>query len=178
MDNLQINSLKRKLGQLYISLGVQQIRDNQSEFSSGVKDETGFTVPLNRIDSNITFTPLDTQYYFTSFDNWVKIIEVLNPIAQMFKWQAERFDCDNRANLMSSLCSLLFRINTCATVYCKVFDATTGVFKYLHNANLIVDDSSNIYLWDVDNGGLYQKITSNPVIMGNLRYNLINVRGY
>lgn len=176
MENLQLSYINRKLGQLYLSLGVQQIREHLNDFApETAKDETGFTIPLSKIDLNMPTTPLDEKFYYVSLSNWEKIIEVLNPIAKLFPWERERFDCDNRAFLMSSLCSLIFRINTCGVVYCEVYDATTGALKYKHYANLI-SDGTNLYLWDVDAGGLYQKINSNPVVMGNNRYKLISLR--
>jgi hypothetical protein len=159
-------------------LGTKYIREAVSEFTTAEKNETGFTIPLNNLDPKITFTTLDNYYHYTSWDNWLKILEVLNPIAQNFQWQEELFDCDNRSNLMSTLCSLFFRINTCATVYCEVYAANGGTVKYLHYANLIADDAGNLYLWDVDCGGITQKITTNNVVMGNNRYKLLSVRGY
>jgi hypothetical protein len=180
MDNtLQINSIKRALGSLYISLGAQTIRENQSEFSSTLGDINTIRTALNNSGlSGVGIHQLDSSYYFTSWDNWQKMISVLNPIAANFDWEAERFDCDNRSNLMSSLCSLVFRINTCSTLYCDVYDSTTGAYKYAHYCNLITDDAGNCYLWDVDYGGQYTKITSNPVIMGVNKYQFYSINCY
>lgn len=173
-DILQINSIRRAIGQLGIQVGVSQIREAQSEFSTtlaGIEKIQGAVKNFG-----ISVSQADTSYYFTSRDNWRKIIDVLNPIAKNFVWEAERFDCDNRAFLMSSLVSLLFRINTCTVLYCDVFDATTGRYKYTHYCNLIIDDVGNCYLWDVDYGGMTQKITSNPCVMGVNKYQLFNIR--
>lgn len=173
---LQINSIKRQIGSLTFMVAITQLREAISDFSD---TELGIEKIENAIKGfGMSVTPLDEKYYYTSWDNWQKIISVLNPIVSNFKWEAERFDCDNRSLLVSSLCSLMFKINTCASVYCDVYDVNTGVYKYRHYANLIVDDNSNVYLWDVDQGGMYQKITSNNVVMGVNKYYLMNVRAF
>lgn len=173
-DILQINSIRRAIGQLGIQVGVSQIREAQSEFSTtlaGIEKIQGAVKNFG-----ISVSQADTSYYFTSWDNWRKIIDVLNPIAKNFVWEAERFDCDNRASLMSSLISLLFRINTCGKVYCDVYDAGNGKYKYTHYCNMIVDDAGNCYLWDVDYSGLTQKVTSNLAVMGINKYQFYNLR--
>jgi hypothetical protein len=79
---------------------------------------------------------------------------------------------------MASLASLFFRINTCNTVYCDVFDASTGKYKYTHYCNIITDDADNCYIWDIDYGGKWQKITSNPIVMGALKYQIYSINCY
>ena len=85
--------------------------------------------------------------------------------------------CDNRSNLMTSLCSLLFRINTCAGLYCKVLNLQTGI-KYLHWANIIFTKDGKVYLFDVDNFGKYQQIISSDIIMGQNKYTPISIKIY
>lgn len=177
-NTLQINSIKRAIGSLEVSLGVTQLRQAQSEFTTTIYGIEKVQNALKALNISIPVDPLDNQYWFTSWDNWQKIIAVLNPIAQNFQWETDRFDCDNRANLMTSMTSLMFRINTCATLYCKVFMADTGAFLFYHYCNLITDDAGNVYLWDVDQNGISQKITGNPFIMGTHKYELISIRVY
>ena len=177
MDNtIQVNNIKRAIGQLTFRVSIMQLRDAISDFTDS---QAGIEKIQNAVkDLGVSVTPLDDKYYFTSWDNWQKIIAVINPIVQQFEWVSERFDCDNRANLVCSLISLIFEINTCAGLYCDVFDAKTGDYKYRHYANLIVDKDDNVWLWDVDNGGQYTKITSNNPILGSLKYNLMSIRCY
>ena len=175
MDDLQINALRRTLGQLYIRLGASQVKQAISDFTSTEGTFQQFTDALLKV-FNTPISQLDSNYYFTSWDNWQKIIAVINPILQNFPWESDRFDCDKRSMLVIGLVALLFDINTVRPFYCEVHDATTGALKYLHYANIIVDDAGNCYLWDVDYGGLFQKITSSPVIMGINKYIPLGIR--
>jgi hypothetical protein len=173
---LQINKIKRAIGQLTFRVSIMQLKEAQSEFS--VEEGTIDKIREAVKNIGISVSELDEKYYFTSFDNWLKIIETLNPIVEQFVWKAEKFDCDNRANLICSLCSLIFEINTVAGVFCDVYEAGTNKFLYRHYANLIIDKDNNVYLWDVDNKGQYTKITKNNPVIGNLRYNLMSIRVY
>lgn len=174
---LKINAINRTIGTLMAVVGIKKLRQH-SNFTTIDTGNNKFYQALKSRGIKINFSPLDISYRYTSFDNWQKIIKVLNGIIKHFKWEANVHDCDNRSTLMTSLCSLIFRINTCAGLYCEVFDAETGKSKYLHWANLIVDTEDNIYLWDVDNGGMYQKITSDNCVMGKLKYRFISIRLY
>lgn len=173
MDTLQINSIKRMLSQLYIRLGVAQIRQVDTDIST--KNDSSTLLMLGLQNFGIPPVLLDNIYYYTSFENWQTIMQTLNPIVQQFTWEAERFDCDKRANLLASLVSLLFRLNTCGTIYCEVQNVNGGE-KYLHYINFIVDDKGIGYIWDADNGGLYQKITGQDMVMGNVKYHFKSAR--
>lgn len=172
---LQINSILRIIGSLEFRVSIMHLRKAQSEFTSSMAGIEKIKNALAKVGINSSISQLDVNYYFTSWDTWQKIIEVLNPIAQNFNWEPELFDCDNRANLMSALVSLMFRINTCVRVYCDVFGDTTGKYRYTHYCNLIIDNNDNVYLWDVDYGGMSQKITSSPVIMGKCKYVIYSI---
>ena len=176
MDNiLQINSVKRWLAIKFIELGVQQIRTIDQDLSTKNDTSTLLVSSVTKIDPVLSPTLLDSTYYYTSFANWQVIIPPLNDITANFKWEENRFDCDKRANLIASLVALLFRLNTCMTVYCQVFDLK-GVSLYYHYANIVVDDNGIAYLLDLDNGGQYQKITGNNMVMGNVRYHFFSTR--
>lgn len=167
MDNtIHINKIKRAIGQLWLQVGTKQIRDSISDFTDTEGDFNRFKKPL----LGLPVTQLDEKYYFVSFDNWLKVIETINPILKSFPWVSERFDCDDRALLVTALTSLLFEINTVRPVYCDVYRVGDGQFAFAHYANVIVDNADNAYLWDVDEGGAYTKITSTTPIINNKKY--------
>ena len=176
MDTLQINSLKQWLSIKFIELGVAQIRQVDTDIST--KNDSSALLVSSLVAINPIFSPvlLDSTYYYTSFANWQTIISLMNDITKTFPWESERFDCDKRANLIASMIALIFRLNTCMTVYCEVSSAANGQVLYQHYANIIVDDNGIAYLWDLDNGGMYQKITGNDMIMGKVKYHFYSIR--
>jgi len=177
MKNLKQNSISRSIGTLLMKNGVSFIRQGV-EFEATTGNLDKLKLAFNKIGLTVSINNLDLVYYFTTWDNWRIITGAINEIISPFKWEAERFDCDQRAVLAVSLCGLLFRLNTCADLYCEVYDANTGAFKYLHHANLIVDVDGNIYLWDIDQRGMIQKITSSNIVMGSLKYKPLSIRIY
>jgi hypothetical protein len=171
-DQLKISALSRILYSLMITNGIAGLRKNQSEFE--VKQGYFQDVLLAIKPFGIDTLNLDNTYYFTTFENWKTIIELLyNKIIIYFKWEAEKFDCDNRAMLFSALASVIFKLNTVGQVYCEVKTPNGG---YLHWANIIIDKDNIAYLLDLDNGGRYQKITGNKMVMGNATYTLKSLR--
>lgn len=172
MADLQISALSRVLGSLMITNGVFTLKKNQSEFEikqGYFQDILSAVKPFGLDTLN-----LDNTYYFTSYENWQTIIDLLyNKIIVYFKWEAEKFDCDNRAMLFSALASLIFGLNSVGQVYCEVKTPTN---KYLHWANIFVDKNNICYLFDIDNGGRCQKITGKNMIMGSANYSLISLR--
>ena len=155
-----------------MQVGIEQISEAISDFTDKEGTFEQFKKPL----LGLPVSQLDEKYYFTSWENWQKIIETINPILQMNGWIAERFDCDKRSFLVTSLVALLFEINTVRPIYCDVYRMSDGAFAYAHYANVIVDNNGNSYLWDVDNGGLTTKITSVNPIIGNKKYVLKTIR--
>lgn len=171
-NDLAINSIKRAIGQLTLRMGVTQIREAISDFSDVEKTFADFCKPL----LGLPVVQLDEKYYFTSFENWQKIIATINPILQQFNWVKERFDCDKRAFLVTALTALFFEVNTVRPIYCSVSNVLNNTLKYYHYANIIVTSDGEVFLWDVDNGGLTTKITSlNPTINNN-SYHLLAVK--
>lgn len=167
MDNtLQINSIKRTIGQLTIRMGITQIRDAISDFTDVQGDFNQFIRPL----LGLPVVQLDEKYYFTTFDNWQKIITTINPILNQFNWISEKFDCDKRAFLVTGLVALFFEINTVRPVYCSVYRVSDGAFAYDHYANVIVDSLGVAWLWDLDENGLYTKITTTTPVINNKKY--------
>lgn len=173
MDNqLQINSLKRTLGQLEISLGASQIKGAISDFTDTQGDFNQFCKPLLGLPT----AQLDDTYYFTSFDNWQKIMATINPILKNFPWESERFDCDKRSFLVVALTALLFDINTIRPMYCDVYRVSDGLYAFTHYANVFVDSEGEAWLWDVDENGLSTKITAQNPIISNKKYLLKAVK--
>lgn len=171
---MEVNNIKRMLGTKFIQLGIAYTKDAISDIEKVSKPQQFIRNYLSNFGMAISF--LDDEYYTTSFDNWKKIIEVMNPIGQSFKWEKEIFDCDNRAMLMSALIPAMYGLTMCSACYCQVFNAHTGKEIGWHYNNLIIDKDGNIYLWDLDQNGIYQKITNNTPIMGNWKYNLSSIR--
>lgn len=173
MDNtIVINKIRRQIGQLLITAGIKQLRDAISDFSVVEGDFARFCRPL----LGLPVSELDSAYYFTSFKNWQKIIDTINPITKEFPWLAEVFDCDDRATLVVALIDACFEINTCRQVYCKVWRVSDGQLAYYHYANIFVDIDGNSWIWDADEFGKYTKITTNNPIIGNKRYELLSVK--
>jgi hypothetical protein len=173
MDNtIQINNIRRKMGQLLISGGITQMNESINELAGTEGTFAQFCKPL----LGLPVSQLDEKYYFVSFDNWLKIIESLNPLTKEFYWVAEKRDCDKRAMFITSMVAMLFEINTIRPIYCDVYRVGDGQFAYAHYANVIVDNAGNAYLWDADEGGAYTKITAQNPIINNKRYFLKSVR--
>lgn len=167
MDNtLQINAIRRKMGQLLISAGITQMNESINELAGKEGTFEQFTKPL----FGLPVSQLDSKYYFTSWENWLKIIDALNPLTKEFYWVAEKRDCDKRAMFLTSMVSMLFELNTCRPVYCDVYMNATGQFAYAHYANVIVDNNGIAWLWDADASGQYTKITGTTVVMGDKKY--------
>ena len=173
MDNtLQINSIKRAIGQLMLRQGVMMIQGAISDFVDTTADFATFCKPL----LGLPVSQLDDTYYFTSWDNWQKIIATINPILQQFNWVSERFDCDKRSYLVTGLVAMCFEINTVRPMYCDVYRVGDGQFAFTHYCNVIVDNAGNAYLWDLDEQGLTTKITAQNPIINNKRYLLRAVK--
>lgn len=169
---LVVNKIRRTIGQLTIQVGVKQIWEAISDFSDTEGGFDRFRRPL----FGLPVSQMDEVYYFMNWNNWLKVIETLNPILKNFSWKKERFDCDERAMLVVALTALLFEVNTVRPVYCSVHNVSNNQFAGYHYANIIVDDAGNVYLWDADQKGIFQKITTVNPIMGNWKYNLIAVK--
>ena len=171
-NQIQINALKRAVGQLTMQMGIFQVRESISDFTYTEGDFERFKKPM----LGLPVTQLDLKYYFTSWENWQKVIATINPILKQFNWKAESFDCDKRAFLVTALTALFFDINTVRPMYCSVYRVSDGQFAYDHYANVIVDLDGNAWLWDVDENGLFTKITSTTPIINNKKYVLKTVK--
>ena len=77
-DIIQINKIKRAIGQFTIQVGMKQIWDAISEFTDTEGDFDRFQKRFQLL--GIPVSQLDTKYYFISWDNWLRVIETINPI--------------------------------------------------------------------------------------------------
>lgn len=171
-NQIQINAIRRKMGQLLISGGITQMNESINELAGKEGTFAQFCQPL----LGLPVSQLDSKYYFTSFESWQKIMDSLNPLTKEFYWVAEKRDCDKRAMFLTSMVSMLFELNTCRPVYCDVYRVSDGAFAYAHYANVFVDNIGNAYLWDADEKGLFTKITAQNPIINNKRYYLKAIR--
>jgi hypothetical protein len=172
----EINKIKRSIGTLMTTAGLMQIRQAINDLATEEIYVSKIKESCNKL--GIGVNELDFTFRTTSWQTWEQIIPILYGIIKEFKWESDIFDCDDRASFMTSLCSLLFRVNTLASAYCEVYDATTGKLKYLHWANVVIDRDAQLYLLDVDQSGMIQKITSNNLIMGVNKYHILQLRLY
>jgi hypothetical protein len=111
----------------------------------------------------------DFNFYFAKWEDWKVVLGIITEIMKRFKWIAERADCDNRADLVSALVSVIFKLNTCGNVRCKTYNKKTGK-TFLHRCNLIIDWAGDTYLYDIDNGGRYSRAENEKVEMGDKTY--------
>ena len=118
---------------------------------------------------NLATSEDDYTFFFTSWENWKEMLAVITNIIGYFKWQAECADCDNRADLVSALASILFKFNTCGNVRCRTFNRKSGK-TFLHRCNLIIDQLGDTYLFDIDNKGQYIRIENEEAEMGDKTY--------
>ncbi len=176
-EEIKINPIARSFGTSLIKSGISVLRSTASEFTPVVYGIRILNDALDKAGIKIPVIGLDYNYYYTSWDNWKKIIDVLYGVIKDFKWESESRDCDNRSNLMTSLCSILFGLNTCAGLYCEVYDLN-GNLLYLHWANLIITNGGQLWLFDVDNKGQTSIITSGNIVIGDKRYKLLSIRIY
>lgn len=167
----KVNRIAKTFG---TTLTVAGFRMTRSSYDKLVKVKLPSKLINDSFD--IPISQRDFAYYFTGWDNWKGMLETIYKIIKNFKWERDKFDCDDRSKLVSALCSLLFRLNTCAEVYCEVTNLKTGN-KVHHWTNVVITSVGELYLFDVDNGGLTMKLEPNkPISMGKWTYNFINVR--
>jgi len=178
MAELQLSYLQKTIYTMTAAVALKNLSKASEDIIPVIKSYADIDSAIKGLDSKITTNDLDISYYFTSWDNWNTILDCVWNILKWFPWKAEKADCDDRSNFMTSMCSIIFGLNTCTSVYCEVSNAQTGAVKYLHWCNIVVDDNGSCYLFDADNGGMRQKITTNNCVMGNNKYRFISVRAF
>jgi len=175
MNNQQANKIAKTFGIILTVHGFKMTRSGYDGLSRVKLPSRLINDSFDRI-KKMPVSQRDFAYYFTGWDNWEGMLETVHKIIKDFKWEKEVFDCDDRSKMVSALCSLLFRVNTCAEVYCEITSLKTGNKDY-HWTNVVITSSGELYLFDVDNGGLFLKLYPNkPITMGKWSYNFIRVR--
>jgi hypothetical protein len=174
ITELQKRTLSEFLGTNLVVSGINSLRNSYNNLGYEVKPVCFANISITSI-LNIPSISKDYDAYFTSWENWEKMLDTIWGVIKNFPWERERADCDDRARVVSGLCSLIYRINTCGQMYCEFTNILTGE-KGRHYANIIMDNNQNLYLFDVDNGGLKMKLEKNkPTTMGNWSYRFISM---
>lgn len=176
-NQIKINQLSRRYGTVLAVHGFKFIKGSYSDMQPTIVKPFGVIVnAIRNIAPFIAIAQKDLNYYTTTKENWEKCFETIYGIVKRFKWQKDKFDCDDRAKLVSALCSLLFGLNTCAEVYCEIINIKTGN-KIRHYTNIAITSDSEVYLFDVDQEGKRKIIEAGePISMGNWTYKLISSR--
>ena len=162
-------------GEQLIKAGIKSIRDGSNDFKPLIAGDDRIHNSLKNVGIDIPITDMDLMFYYLDWESWQTILTIIHNILKDYKWEAERYDCDNRSAVVSGLVSTLFRVNTCNQLYCTVSDKNDKQL-YHHWCNIITDVSGNSYIFDLDNFGMRGKITSKNPILGNLKYELKAVR--
>ena len=173
MNNSIIDQATRTIGVLTTAIGLQRLRNDFSTVEKTTITSKTILDTCNKL--GISANELDVNYYTTTFENWQIITSTLYAIVKNFPWTADTFDCDNRAGFVQHLCALITGLNTCSDAFCKITNIVSGATD-MHHPNLIIDNLGNAYIFDVDNGGVFQKITANGFIANNWKYNLQGIR--
>lgn len=169
-EKIKINILARTIGTELIKRGISIIR-NGNDFNPVPGDLRIINDAFDKIEIPISVD--DIGFMFTNWNNWQEIIKIINIIIRYFPWQEEVGDCDDRSAFACELTVFCFKLNTIGRIYCEV---KTNGKTFLHKANVIVCPDGQLYLWDIDNGGMTAKITSKNIVIGNWNYSLISAR--
>jgi len=169
-----IQKLQHKIAYMATRIAMKKIKD----CNANIERSKIYALKVLGVGGlGLSITEEDYEYTTTTEENYRAILDDLYGIMQDNPWTREIADCDNRANFVSSWISINYGLNSVARVYCEVYDANTnGELKYLHYCNLFIDSCSNVFLFDADQGGMIQKITTKTPVMGVNKYNLLNAR--
>ncbi len=171
-DQIKVNQIQKQLGSLLFKEGIRHL---QSAFKVTTPIEASYGEIKNIFVENGLSIPLhqyDTTYFLTDWQSWKVLFEHL--LIDQVKYLAEKLDCDNFANLVSSLAALIMLLNTCGTGYGFVSNVSTGAVVGNHYFNLVVTKDREVYLYDALKG--HTKIEKNkPVIVGDWKYTINSV---
>ena len=174
MNQIKINNIARILGKTLTVAGIKAIKSSYDNLKP-VKLSFGFLKTSFDKVKDTPITERDLTYYFTDWNNWAVMTNIIYSIVKNFKWEAEKHDCDDRAKLVSALCSLFFGLNTCGELYCEVTSIKTGN-KIGHWANVIITSNGECYLFDVSNSGLTMRLYPDKYTMGKWSYKFFRIR--
>jgi len=173
-NNIMTNSYQRSIATLIISQGIKILKDSSKDIRASHIYGAKINESIRKLGA--TNVMVDVGYKSTTWENWQEILKTTDQLIKNFKWTEDVFDCDNRAEFISSFIALTYNLNTCTRMYCRVESVSRKGWNGLHWCNLIIDKFGNTYLYDVDNHRQVQKITTNTPTIGDRKYNLINAR--
>ena len=169
ITKIEARKFNKAFGTSLTIAGINGLRSSYNNLGYIIRNYTFLNYSVKQI-VDIFVGNEDYNYYFTSWENWQEMLDTIWGIVKNFNWEEERFDCENRAMLVSALCSLIYRINTCSRIYCEVRNINNGQISR-HYANLIVVEDGGVYLFDCDNGGRRIKLEKGkPIIMSAWEY--------
>jgi len=174
-----MSELSKGFNASLITMGMMGLKRDYAKFPWTTKPFSFIQQAFNEAGLSIPISQLDIYYYVASWLDCSDALNYIKNIAKNFIWTAEKFDCDNRATLVSTLFNVIMDLNCCGQGYVRVFNNTTGKEISYHYCNLLVDQSGKLYVFDIDNGGLSKEVKAGSTfIMGNWRYEFVSARFY
>lgn len=172
-----INNLYKNLGFTLLENGVFFIQKVYANLQSQIFPYGKIRETLNQYGlTNTVDNERDVKYAFLDYQSLEPILWDVMGLVHKFKYKLEFTDCDNFAELTSSLISFLYGINTCGYCWGDVYDRQTGKFMAGHYFNLAISCSPiykkfELWLCDSLNPMEITKIEKNtPIIIGDWEY--------
>lgn len=168
----QVNRIAIYLGGILIDSGIKFA---QSGFKAKVKPiiVSFGTVKDYFINAGLGDVPLvqmDMNYFLTTWNIWGLMIDYT--LLDKLLWIADKFDCDNRAFLFSSLAAILTGVNSCGTAYGKVYNDATKDFIAYHYFNVIATSDGKLYCYEPHNDGSCLIEKGKPIVIGGWEYRI------
>jgi len=173
-NQIKINYIAKTFGAALTTAGFKMVKSSYDSLAP-VQFPFGFIKEATDKIKSMSVSQRDYFYYFTNWENEEEMLAVIWRIVKNFKWEKDKFDCDDRSKLVSALHSLFFGLNSCGEIYCKVTNLRTGD-SVLHWANIIITSNGDAYLFDCSNSGLAMKLKPGEFAMGKWSYVFNNCR--
>lgn len=171
----KVNQIARTLGKQLISSGISMLR---SAFK--IKPVEMDFYQFSDLANNLGVAPilLDGKYYLADWETWKAIIKY--DWVRELKYVREKFDCENFALTFCSYTGYVYGLNSKGATYGKVYNAKTGKFIDYHYWVAIItndaDGQRRLYWYEPMTGNYVQHQKGKPIIIGNWKYEPINVR--
>jgi len=107
---------------------------------------------LARTQMNTYVWVWDNNYYYFRLEDF-KTIKTKDFVDKL-KWIAEVMDCDNIANLFSSIMAIVFGCNSCGVALGAVIDKSSGKTIGYHAYNCLplrIEEKTELYLYEPQN---------------------------
>jgi hypothetical protein len=166
---MSINTLREDFDISLVVAGLSDLVKIYSNLPFITKSFGEIKTDLKNNGFDLVTTEDDYTFFYTSWENWQRILRMITKIMKVFPWLAERGDCDQRADTTSNLTGLITKITTCGNIKCKRTSLKTGKTVW-HRCNLVIDQEGKTYLYDIDNSGKTTRAENEDVTMGNYRY--------